>query len=320
MAALAAGAIPGAALRRRTTSGSRWPSVVSQPAHRRQRRVQRPRRELDQLAEVAPVRGGDGQRALGAGDEIAELRGVAPEAADGARRRGDEPAQVVAVAAAQRLHPPADRPQRRPRRLDRAPDPVRVGQRLAQAAQHRPLRVGRVALVDRQQVVELDLARRAAGRDRGVAQLRRRRRPRLQVDEHVAAQHGAPADVRPGVAADHHVVVGEPHLDRRGARRAAALDGLDLAHADARDAHRRAGLDLVGRRELGAHEPAGVAPDERDLVRDRHQQDEQDQPDDDGSRAGAVVRAVAAQELEAPAERLAQGHRACSSGAWQGPG
>ena len=153
--------------------------------------------------------------------------------------------------------------------------------------------LARVALQRGEDLVELHRRRGAGDLDRVAGlELRRRRRAGLEVDEEVALEEDARADLGGRVLVDRQPGVVDLHDHERLVGALPGLDRLDLAHVDAGDPHRRVDAQPVGRLEdgvdpeaLGERDVLGEAEEERDGG-DR----ERDQPD----REGAALLAAAA--------------------------
>ena len=197
------------------------------------------------------------------------------------RRRADVARQVAPVLAAHRVGD--DRrvavggSQYGIERLKpRAPAPSR---RLAVLAQEHLEVVARVGLQRGQHLVELHRGRGLLNGDRGaVLEFAGGRRARRQVDEEVALEEDARADLGRRVGVHGPARVLDPHRHERALAAAVALDGGDLADLDAGDPHRRAGaqvvralerrLDLVVRLERDRLRPAEVDDDGDHAQRD----------------------------------------------------
>ena len=137
-----------------------------------------------------------------------------------------------------------------------------------------------VGLERRQHLAEVDRRGRLRGGDRVVVvlQLGRRRRAGTEVDEGVALEEDARADLERRVAVDRQALVGDLHLDEAAL---AALERLDLRHladVDAGDAHGRARLDVAGVLE-GRREREGVG--ERVALREAEPAPDRDDGDRD---------------------------------------
>ena len=172
---------------------------------------------------------------------------------------------------------------------------VEAGQQLLQV-------LARVALQGRQHLVELDGRGRLRDRDRVPGlQLRRARRSRLEVHEEVALEEDARADLGRRVLVQRERGVLELHHQQGVVGAFDRLDGLDLAHLDARDPHGRVGPDRVRRLELRVEPEAGR---ERDVLREAEVHDHDDQQRaqqaDEGVRAARAAATGAGHQRASP--------------------
>ena len=129
-----------------------------------------------------------------------------------------------------------------------------LGERPAEDLEHLLKVRARVGLQRGEHLVQLDRGGGLADADRGaVVDGRTRRRSGTQVDEEVALEEDARADLHGGVLVNGERPVLQLHRHHRRVGVLVSGDPGDLSDVDARDPHRRVLADRHGRREHALH-------------------------------------------------------------------